>query len=103
MPPKMYARILETIPEDLEAMADLLDSLSADMQDYGLMNSGCYALGDIFSVQARAHMEIAMFILEEIDAEEKQEEQAMLPKASIACEKVQGTNNVILFPIDRVQ
>jgi hypothetical protein len=63
-----YEEILETVPEDLESLADLLDALQADLNDEF---SNITSLAQILSIQARAHMEIADFVLAEI-AYEKQ-------------------------------
>ena len=63
-----YEEILETVPEDLESLADLLDALQADLADEF---SNITTLANILSIQARAHMEIADFVLAEI-AYEKQ-------------------------------
>lgn len=61
-----YADILQTVPEDLESLADLMDALSADMED---QNPAITDLTNLLSIQARAHIQITEFILEEIARE----------------------------------
>ena len=62
----LYADILDTVPEDLEALADLLDALQSDLDNETLSIS---KLAKLLSIQARAHMEIADFVLAEISYE----------------------------------
>lgn len=68
IPSHVYEDILDTVPEDLEGLADLIDALAADLNEE---NSSITALARLLSIQARAHMEIAEFVLAEI-AYEKQ-------------------------------
>jgi len=94
-----FEAVLETVPEDLEALADLMDALCADL---GEENTPTVLLGNLLSIQARAHMEIADYILSEMEYER-----------SVQYSETQGTpikerelidlddhvgNNIILFP-----
>jgi hypothetical protein len=101
MPEAVFAEILETVPEDLEALADLLDALCADID-----NDHCSTamLASLLSIQARAHMEIADFILLEMQAEKATGENreavgdgGLAPGDSIDMDAYKG-NNIILFP-----
>lgn len=60
----MLYDMLQTLPEDLEAMADLLDAMQASLINDPVASGLC----DILSVQARAHMDVASYILDELDA-----------------------------------
>lgn len=94
-----FEGVLQTVPEDLEAMADLLDALLADLEED---NSNVAVLGNLLSIQARAHMEIADYILAEIEFEkistetEKQESFAG-QRDQIDLDAHLG-NNIIVFP-----
>ncbi len=88
--------MLQHIPEDLESLAELLDSISAAVRD---PEDTVKQLCDILSIQARAHMEIADFILNEI-AYEDGESQAGSYSVHMVPDKA---DNVILFPIHRVR
>ena len=81
------------VPEVLEAMADLLDTLRASLPED---NGSTSILCNILSIQARAHMEIAEYILNEIDGEGE-----LSGLADLVAPKVPVTNgnNIILFPI----
>ncbi len=63
MPSHVYEEILETVPEDLEGLADLMDALYADIHND---NHEIATLLKLLSIQARAHMEIADFVLAEL-------------------------------------
>lgn len=97
MPSEQYASILQTVPEDLEALADLLDALAADLEETDKVTEGYLALANVFVIQARAHMEIASFVLEEIDSEQEipAEPISMAPKVA---EQATAGDNIILFP-----
>ncbi len=71
IPSHLYEEMLDTVPEDLEALADLIDALRADLEEEG---TAIDTLLKLLSIQARAHMEIADFVLSEI-AYEKQSDQ----------------------------
>lgn len=107
IPSHVYEDILDTVPEDLESLADLLDALEADLNEE---NSSTARLARLLSIQARAHMEIADFILAEI-AYEKQTsgQRTQEPNfgfASVQNEKEETTgqagnfagDNIIVFP-----
>jgi len=79
------ALTLRHVPEDLEALADLLDSLRAGM---AYEDGPAAMLCDILSLQARAHMEVAEFVLGEIDREDEE-------TAALDC---WAEDNVIFFP-----
>ena len=66
MPSDIYASILCTVGEDLEALADLMDALCADLD---IVNEATPILCNLLSVQARAHIEITEFILAEIKSD----------------------------------
>lgn len=111
-----YARILNDVPEDLEALADIMDALCGDIADEGLADNynSAIAIAQLLSIQARAHMEIADYLLLEIqndnqasagdgamlDTENKVS--AMMDMTPAMDENASIDNNIILFPIDRV-
>jgi hypothetical protein len=96
MPTDVFESILETVPEDLEALADLMDALIADID---LNQSSAICLANLLSIQARAHMEISDFILDEIAYEKAEERTQQLDqsKNQLNLEHLQG-DNIILFP-----
>ena len=88
--------LLQHIPEDLESLAEMLETLSVSaLQAEEHIRDLCR----ILAIQARAHMEIADFILKEI-AYEDGESQAGDFSAHIVPDKA---DNIILFPIHRVR
>lgn len=96
MPTSVYTELLETVGEDLEALADLMDALCADIDE---KESAAGILSNLLSVQARAHMEITDFILAENHFEETTEEDnrpdfsfTETPAAPFA------GDNIIIFP-----
>jgi hypothetical protein len=100
MQSEIYTSILSDIPEDLEALADIMDALAADL-DHEFEN--IESLIHILSIQARAHMEISEYLLTEIDTEnEKNAEEDTENMASKTSVSHANGENVILFPIDRV-
>lgn len=99
MQSEIYNSILSDIPEDLEALADIMDALAGDLDpEFENIQSLIY----ILSIQARAHMEIAEYLLLEMDIEKEiddsEQDDAPAPKLNHA-----NGDNIILFPIDRVQ
>jgi hypothetical protein len=96
MPTDTFESILQTVPEDLEALADLMDALSADLDTN---QSSTVCLINLLSIQARAHMEIAEFILAEIAYEKTEKGSGNQNPSfnSMNLEKEQG-DNIILFP-----
>lgn len=94
MPTEIYQSVLNDAPEDLEALADIMDALAADVgEDYESID----ILINVLSIQARAHMEIAEYLLLEMEIENK-------PKNNIPAPSLEtvGGDNIILFPINRV-
>lgn len=80
---------LEHIPEDLEGLAELLDTLSASLHEsYGAVKEVAY----ILSIQARAHSEIAEFVLSELQGTDIQS------TSHVQAESLIQADNVILFP-----
>lgn len=99
-PEGAFESILETVPEDLEALSDLLDSVRADIEDE---TSAAFILAELLSIQARAHMEIADFILEEMEFEKasKASEEAgngALEQPDVIDMDAHTGNNILLFP-----
>lgn len=106
LPSYVYEEILETVPEDLESLADLMDALYVDIDDE---TNEISILIKLLSIQARAHMEIADFVLAEIAYEKKITTQ---PEArenlnftyegyDITAhqeEETKATDNIIVFP-----
>ncbi len=100
-----YEEILETVPEDLESLADLLDALQADLP---AGHSNVTTIANILSIQARAHMEIADFVLAEIAYEKQHTGQAPSfayhnqsdedTAGSTQSEESFAGNNIIVFP-----
>ncbi len=80
--------VLQHVPEDLEALADILDTVMASLDESNqTIKDLCY----ILSIQARAHMEIADFVLQELQGCDIQNEPYVRTTEDIA-------ENVILFP-----
>ncbi len=80
------------VPEDLESIADLLDSVRLALTD---TEDPCLILCDVLAIQARAHMEIADYILTELDRDPDEGfrlEDYTAPSAPAG-------DNIILFPI----
>lgn len=101
MSPEMFEAVLDTVPEDLEAMADLMDALCADLEDNGCAT---IILANLLSIQARAHMEIADYILEEMayekavkESEESGDTSKMPTRELIDMDAYKGSN-IVLFP-----
>lgn len=79
--------VLEHVPEDLEALADILDSVQASLRKgQEVIGEICY----ILSIQARAHMEIADFVLSELEGHDVQT--APHYKGS------EDGSNIVIFP-----
>ncbi len=101
MAPETFESILDTVPEDLEAMADLMDALCADLENNG---SATIILSNLLSIQARAHMEIADFILAEMafdKATKKAEESgdsSLAPTKDLIDMDAYTGNNILIFP-----
>lgn len=80
---------LEHIPEDLEAFADILDTVQASLKEGNeVLAEICY----ILSIQARAHMEIAEFVLSEVQGREDLQTKPYDRAAAHG-------ENIVLFPV----
>lgn len=101
--------LLRNIPEDLESMAELLETLQASIRDE---DTPAHTLCAILAIQARAHMEIADYVLSELEADRmaELEEEDMDGVCSFATptlyapdhpEGAANGSNIILFPIHR--
>lgn len=106
LPEADFIKILETVPEDLEAMADLLDAVSAEIEDE---ESSIVIICHLLSIQARAHMEIANYILEESGYQDgdamtggafiiQDKEMDYTPLATENVTQQSAGDNIILFP-----
>lgn len=104
MPDTDFEKVLATVPEDLEALADLTDALCADLVDeHDVSESAAIIiLGNLLSIQARAHMEIADYILGEIEFEREMEQShktgTKKPEREMIDLNAHIGNNIILFP-----
>ena len=88
---------LENIPEDLEAMSELLEVNTAALRE---MDEDVAGLCEILAVQARAHIIVAETFIEVLDQSADNDD--ALPCAEAV--PVTGGGNVILFPgINAVQ
>ncbi len=91
--------LLTHIPEDLESLADLLESLQASIRD---PQDPAHTLCSVLSIQARAHMEIADYVLSELEAEFNDEIFEDESRDTIEAPTLYAhTDNIILFPIHR--
>ena len=94
--------LLMHVPEDLESLADFLESLQSSLRD---PQDPAYTLCSILAVQARAHMEIADYVLNELEAERNGELEDYDGICSYQNPTIYETskneNNIILFPIHR--
>lgn len=90
--------MLSTLPEDLEGIADLLDAMNASITQ----DADAKGLCEILSIQARAHMDIAEYILSELDASLSDEGDAT--GDTVAATQTQTySGNVIPFPQNRTR
>lgn len=96
--------LLSHVPEDLESMADLLESLQASIRDE---DHPAHTLCAVLAIQARAHMEIADYVLTEIENEDianlMGEDVDYDGVCKVAPQSVVETagDNIILFPVNR--
>lgn len=96
--------LLSHVPEDLEAMADLLESLQASIRDE---EHPAHALCAVLAIQARAHMEIADYVLTELENEEvanlmdDDDFDGVCKVAPQAVIEMAPGSNIILFPMHR--
>lgn len=89
---KMIYDMLQLIPEDLECMADLIETVRAEISNE---NDQDIALCDILAIQARAHIEIAEYILED---SQKNPSEKYIPAGAVK-DAAAASDNIILFPI----
>lgn len=92
--------LLSHVPEDLESLADLLESLQASIRD---TLDPAHALCSVLAVQARAHMEIADYVLGELEAEangaERTYDNVCAFETPTLYADEQPGDNIILFPV----
>lgn len=103
MSSEKFEEVLDTVAEDLEALADLMDALVADLSEILPLESPTEILANLLSIQARAHMEIADFILEEIAFEKATKEhqetgEGEAPTKSLIDMDAYKGSNIVLFP-----
>src|SRR5690606_27419225 len=91
--------LLTHVPEDLESLADLLESLQASIRD---PQDPAHTLCAVLAIQARAHMEIADYVLSELEAEFNDEIFAGENRDTFAAPSLYAddkyVDNIILFP-----
>lgn len=92
--------LLTHVPEDLESIADLLESVQTSIRDE---NHPAHALCAVLSIQARAHMEIADYVLTELENERLGEPDDMDGICNYQTPTLFAPtgDNVILFPIHK--
>jgi hypothetical protein len=91
--------LLSHVPEDLESLADLLESLQASIRD---SLDPAHTLCSVLAIQARAHMEIADYVLGELENEniDAGQDRDMFETPVLFAGDQPG-GNIILFPIHR--
>lgn len=91
--------LLSHVPEDLESLADLLESLQASIRD---SLDPAHTLCSVLAIQARAHMEIADYVLSELENEniDAGQDRDMFETPVLFAGDQPG-GNIILFPIHR--
>lgn len=98
---KLYD-LLSHVPEDLEALADLLETLRASIRD---PQDPAATLCSVLAVQARAHMEIADYVLSELEADQAadmvEDDHGCRFVAPVLFAGEQPGGNIILFPMHR--
>lgn len=92
--------MLQTMPEDLEALADLMDSLRCSVID---TQHPVHVLCEILSLQARAHMDVADYILGELDHVLFGETLPAEETRAIAQPVSYTGDNIIVFPGSRTR
>jgi hypothetical protein len=87
------------VPEDLESLADLLESLQASIRD---TQDPAHTLCAVLSIQARAHMEIADYVINELENEALglDEDRDTFDAPTLFAAEEPGSN-IILFPMHR--
>ena len=91
--------LLSHVPEDLESLAELLESLQASIRD---SLDPAHTLWSVLAIQARAHMEIADYVLSELENEniDAGQDRDMFETPVLFAGDQPG-GNIILFPIHR--
>jgi hypothetical protein len=94
--------LLSHVPDDLESLADLLESLQASIRD---TLDPAHTLCSVLAIQARAHMEIADYVLSELEAEQSGNVRDLdnvcaFETPTLYAEQTPG-DNIILFPMHR--
>jgi hypothetical protein len=94
--------LLRHIPEDLESVADMLEGLQASLRD---PQDPAFMLCNVLAIQARAHMEIADYVLSELEAErsgdiEEFDGICSYQNPTLYAEE-KFTDNIVLFPIQK--
>ncbi|HEU4839777.1 MAG TPA: hypothetical protein VFS88_10270 [Micavibrio sp.] len=91
--------LLSHVPEDLESLADLLESLQASIRD---SLDPAHTLCSVLAIQARAHMEIADYVLSELENEniDAGEDRDTFETPVLFADEQPG-DNIILFPAHR--
>ncbi len=95
----MLFEMLQTLPEDLEGLADLLDAMSSSIRHDSIAQDVCA----ILSIQARAHMEVAEYIIGELETSLFDEGDAAADTVAATQTHTYGGDNVILFPHNRTR
>lgn len=95
--------LLSHVPEDLECMADLLESLQASLRD---PLDPAHTLCSVLAIQARAHMEIADYVLTELENEfiesvEGESTDSFTKEILFAGPEISPGSNIILFPVHK--
>lgn len=93
--------LLSHVPGDLESLADLLESVQVSIRDE---DHPAHALCGVLAVQARAHMEIADYVLTELENEEiagLMGDEEFDGVCKIEPQAMTDGSNIILFPIHR--
>ncbi len=98
--------LLTHVPEDLECMADLLESVQVSIRDD---DHPAHTLCSVLAIQARAHMEIADYVLTELENEKFDDFEEfdgvcdVRPSMIFADKAPQPApgSNIILFPAHR--
>lgn len=91
--------MLQTLPEDLEALAELLETMRASILHHQTARDLC----EILSIQARAHMEVADYILGELDKDLWPEDKNDIEGAAFIEPLPETKDNIIPFPAHRTR
>lgn len=86
------------VPDDLESLADLLETLQVSIRD---KDGAAHALCGVLAVQARAHRDIAEFVLTELEMEYEEAQGGIFDGVCSFDTPTLHTDNIILFPMHR--